>query len=100
MRYNKVVYFVKESEKRYDPDLGEWVHGEPVKSKKYANVTHIGAERQQVVFGDVKSERFIVRLQRAYTKPYDYLEYNGKKYTVDTERCPSDKQSLAVMKSG
>lgn len=100
MRYDKPVYFVKVSQKQYDPDSGEWKNGEPVKTKKYANVTHMGAERQQAVFGDVRSNRLVVRLQRAYTEPYDFIELNGKRCTVDTERCPSDKQSLVVMENG
>lgn len=99
MRYGTPVIFVKENEKHYDPDSGEWIKGEIVRTRKYANVTHMGVERQQAVFGDVKSNRFIVRLQRAYTAAYDYMELDGKRCTVDTERCPSDKQSLVVIQN-
>ena len=99
MRYGTPVIFVKENEKHYDPDSGEWIKGKTVRTKKYVNVTHMAAERQQAVFGDVKSNRFIVRLQRAYTEAYDYVELAGKRCTVDTERCPSDKQSLVVIQN-
>lgn len=100
MRYNVPVFFVKESDKVYNPDLGEWVEGNPVIVKKYVNKTHMNAVRQQAVFGDVKSNRFILRLQRPYTAAYDYIELYGKRYTVDTERCPGDRQSLVVIKNG
>ena len=97
MRYGTPVVFVRENEKHYDPDSGEWTKSETVRVKKYANVTHMSAERQQAVFGDVRSNRFIVRLQRAYRPSYDYVELNGKRCTVESERCPSDKQSLVVI---
>lgn len=99
MRYDTPVIFVKENEKHYDPDSGMWIGDETVRIKKYANVTHMGAERQQAVFGDVKANRYIVRLQRAYTDDYDYIELNGKRCTVDTERCPNNKQSLVVIQN-
>ena len=100
MRYDRPVFFVKEGKKQYDPDLGIWNKGEGVRTKRYANITHMGAQRQQAVFGDVKSNRHIVRLQRAYTQSYDFIEIDGIAYIVDTERCPCDKQSLVVMEDG
>ncbi len=100
MRYNIPLFFVKEGRKQYDPDLGIWTTGESVRTKKYGNITHMSAERQRAVFGDVKSDRYVVRLQRAYTKAYDFIEIDGKVYTVDTERCQSSKQSLVVTENG
>lgn len=100
MRYDTSIFFVSGSDKEYDPDSGEWKNGEPVKTKKYANVTHMGAERQQAVFGDVKANRYVIRLQRAYTESFDYVEIDGKPYHVDTDRLPSDKQSLVVIRNG
>lgn len=100
MRYATPLFFVKKGQKKYDPDSGTWTEGAPVRTKKYANVTHMSAERQQAVFGDVCADRFIARLQRAYTKDYDCIEINGERYTVDTKRTPGDRQSLVVMKNG
>lgn len=99
MRYNNPIYFVKQGKKEYDPDTGEWIQGEVVKVKRFANVTHMSAERQQAIFGDVKANRFILRLQRPYKAAYDFIELDGKRCTVDTERCPSDKQSLVVIEN-
>ncbi len=96
MRYDTPLFFVKEGKKLYDPDVGAWVKGESVRTKKYGNITHMSAERQRVVFGDVKSDRYVIRLQRVYTRAYDFIEIDGKAYTVDMERCPSSKQSLVV----
>lgn len=97
MRYDKPIYFVKESGRHYDPDSGEWQMDEPVKAMRRANITHMSAERQRAIFGDVRSDRSIVRLQRPFIEPYDFIEINGKAHSVDTERCPSNKQSLVVI---
>lgn len=100
MRYDTPLYFVSEGSKKYDPDTGKYIISDPIKTKKYANVTDMGAERQQVVFGDVSSKRKVVRLQRAYISLYDYIEINGSKYYVNSENVPSDKQSLVVIRNG
>ena len=100
MRYDTPIFFVKETDKHYDPEVGEWIQGEPVRTKKYANVTHMGVERQQAVFGDVKANRLVIRLQRPFTGVYDFIEIGEKVYHTDTERLPSDTQSLGVMQSG
>lgn len=98
MRFNIPLFFVKEATKQYDPDSGLWIAGESIRTKKYGNMTHMSAERQRAVFGDVKSDRYIIRLQRAYTKAYDYIEVGRNRYIVDVERCPHSKQSLMVTK--
>lgn len=100
MRYDKPIFFVDEMPKVYDPDLGNWSKAEQTKTKVWANVTHMSAERQQKIFGDVCSERFVLRLQRPYLSSYKYIEMNGKCYYVDTERCPGDKESLVVIENG
>jgi len=100
MRHDTLIYFIKQTDKHYDPEAGAWVQGEKVRISKRANVTHMGAERQQAVFGDVKASRLVVRLQRAYTSAFDYIEIDGKTYHVDSEKLPSDTQSLVVVQNG
>ena len=100
MRYNKPFYFVSNVGKHYDAELGEWVHGETSRVKKFADITAMSANRQQVIFGDVSNKRLIVRLQRVYRKPYDLLEIDGKSYQVDNEHVTSDSLSLVVVANG
>lgn len=100
MRYNKPFYFVSNVGKHYDAELGEWVHGETSRVKKFADITAMSANRQQVIFGDVSNKRLIVRLQRIYRKPYDLLEIDGKSYQVDNEHVTSDSLSLVVVANG
>lgn len=97
MRYNKPFYFVSDVGKHYDAELGEWVHGETSRVKKFADITAMSANRQQVIFGDVSNKRLVVRLQRVYRKPYDLLEIDGKSYQVDNEHVTSDSLSLVVV---
>ena len=100
MRYDKPFYFVSNVDKHYDAELGEWVHGQNYRVKKFANITAMSANRQQVIFGDVSNKRLIVRLQRVYREPYDLLEIDGKSYQVDTEHVTSDSLSLVVVANG
>ena len=100
MRYNTPVIFVRSGEKQYDPDSGEWIKGKDIKDKKYANLTHMSAERQRTVFGDVKSDRRVIRLQRAYPYQYDHIEINGERYELEKALDAAVGQSMAVVKYG
>ena len=100
MRYNTPIIFVKSGRKEYDPDNGIWNEEKSIREKKYANVTHMNSERQKAVFGDVKPNRYAIRLQRAFDRPYDYIEMEGKAYTVDTDRYPTDRCSFVVTENG
>ena len=68
--------------------------------KRWANVTHMSAERQQTVFGDIRSDRYVIRLRRPFKGAFDTVEIDGVRYLADTERYPSDRQSLVVVKNG
>lgn len=100
MRYDKPLYFVSNVGKHYDAELGEWVHGETSRIKKFANITAMSANRQQVIFGDVSNKRLVVRLQRVYREPYYLLEIDGKSYQVDNEHVTSDSLSLVAVANG
>ena len=52
------------------------------------------------MFGDVKPNRYVVRLQRAFDRSFDYIEMEGKAYTVDTDRYPTDRCSFVVTENG
>ncbi|CEN29141.1 hypothetical protein [Pseudolactococcus piscium] len=100
MRYDKPIYFVSNVGKHYDVELGEWVQGQTSRIKKFANITAMSENRQQVIFGDVSNKRLIVRLQRVYREPYDLLEIDGKSYQVDNKHVTSDSLSLMVVANG
>lgn len=100
MRYNTPLFFVCAGKKEYDPDAGEWKAEAESRVKRWANVTHMSAERQQAVFGDIRSDRYVIRLRRPFKGTFDAIEIDGVRYLADTERYPSDRQSLVVVKNG
>lgn len=100
MRYDKTVVFVAQSDKKYDPMSGDYSKSIEVRTTKQANISAMTAQRQQVTYGDVKNTRFIIRLQREYTKPYSYIEYKGEKYILDIDATPRNSSVLTVIKNG
>lgn len=54
----------------------------------------------QAVFGDIRSDRYVIRLRRLFKGTFDAVEIDGVRYLADTERLPSDRQSLVVVKNG
>jgi hypothetical protein len=99
MRYDTKVYFVSEK-KAYDPDTGVWSDASNAKVLRRANVTDMGAQVQQAVFGDVKPTRKVVRLQHAHGDAYDYIQIGADRYYPDTEHYPSARQTLVVIRDG
>lgn len=100
MRYNTPLFFVCAGKQEYDPDAGEWKAEAESRVKRWANVTHMSAERQQTVFGNIRSGRYVIRLRRPFKGTFDAIEIDGVRYLADTERYPSGRQSLVVVKNG
>ena len=99
MRYGKPVFFVKDGRKAYDPDTGTWSNTTSDETMRMANVTDMGADKQQVVFGDVSPNRKIIRMRYPYTDSYSSVRIGSDSYTVESNKCPTDKQSLTVKKN-
>ena len=74
MRYNTPLFFVCAGKKEYDPDASEWKAEAESRVKRWANVTHMSAERQQAVFGDIRSDRYVIRLRRPFKGTFDAVE--------------------------
>ena len=86
MRYDKRVYFVKESEDEYDYSTGDYVTTEPVKHEVWANVSDMGTQRQTLVFGALKQGALTIRIQNKHEQPFDYIEVGGQAYNVASTR--------------
>lgn len=98
MRYDTEITFVnKSSESHYDPDLGEYVEGEPFKTITTANVTDLGTERSVKLFGDIREGALVIRTQPLFLIPeWDFIEIDGKSYQLTTARQPFNRNSLVV----
>lgn len=94
MRYDKLITFVK-LESRYDADAGEYIET-TTEVQKRANITETGAERQQVEYGNVRSDRYTIRLQRAYTEDFDRILIDGVPYVASRTVRPSDRHTIEV----
>lgn len=73
MRFDKRVTFVTNGEEYYDPDRSEWVRGEPTLNVVPCNVSRMGVERTNQIFGSLDKVVTVIRLQRTYDKPFDRI---------------------------
>ena len=98
MRYDASITFIKDStESHYDPNLGEWVHGEPSATITDANVTDLGTNRSMALFGDIRQGAKVIRTMPLFVVPeYDHILYEGKTYKDVTTRTPALRNSIIV----
>lgn len=76
MRFTDRVQFYKSND-HYDPSNPS---GEPVKvGEAIANVTHLGVDRSQQLFGSIDVDRLVVRLVEPFNDGWDLLTINGGK---------------------
>lgn len=76
MRFADKVQFYKSND-HYDLSNPS---GEPVKvGETIANVTHLGVDRSQQLFGSIDVDRLVVRLVEPFNDGWDLLTINGGK---------------------
>ncbi|HAP3558589.1 TPA: hypothetical protein IUD88_001182 [Enterococcus faecalis] len=88
MRYDTLATFVYDE---VDGKVGNQVT-EPTFEKVYCNFTELGAEKSQLVIGNLKDKSFILRTILRYDKPVTYVKVLQKKYNV-LKRINYDKTS-------
>ena len=77
MRFDKRATFVTNGEEYYDPDRSEWVRGEPTLNVVPCNVSRMGVERTNQIFGWLDNVFNVNRLQRNYNNPFESI-YLGR----------------------
>ena len=83
MRYDKRIYFVRETGlEEYDVETGDFIESEPIRTGAWANVSDMGEERIQAIFGRLKQGSITIKVQGVYNDPFDYIEIGGKEYDV------------------
>ncbi|HAM79598.1 hypothetical protein [Ornithinibacillus bavariensis] len=82
MRFDKRITFVIETNSYYDPIKGEYVNGEVIKTTKPCNLSNLGIERTNELFGQIDKVITVARLQRPYNGKIDYVLINEQKYQV------------------
>lgn len=82
MRFDKRITFVNITESYYDPIEGEYVEGERIETKKPCNLSNLGIQRTNELFGELDKLITIARLQHPYNGKIDYVLINEQKYNV------------------
>lgn len=96
MRYLDRVTFVKLTGGGYDPETGKNKPQETVFTEIDANVTDLGTDRAQALFGDYTKQRKVIRLLHLYKDPWNYVYVDGVKYQFASNTALRQKQSLIV----
>lgn len=82
MRFNDRITFVKKGESYYDPEKGEYVETDPIKTKLPCNLSTLGTDRTNELFGQMDKVITVARLQRPYNDEFDHALINNQKYQV------------------
>lgn len=94
MRYDTKMYFVQEVEDVYNEDTGDYSPSTPLKDSKWVNVSDMGIERMNAVFGRIRRKAITIRMQGEYLKNYDYIQIGEDKYDVGLTR--TDRRGTTI----
>lgn len=87
MRFDTPIWFVKESTQLYNSETGDYdLTEDPQKDLELASVNDTKADTMVLIYGKIRQGSLTVRIQGEYSDPFDYLEIDGKKYSVDQTR--------------
>ena len=81
MRYDTPVLFVTEGEEVFDPNTGDYITSPAVREQRWANVSDMGEERQNLLYGGINQSALTVRIQDRPPE-FNKLVINGKDYAV------------------
>ena len=82
MRFNERITFVLEYEGGYNPITGEHDPAREETETAPCNLSTLGIERTNELFGQLDRKIIVARLQRPYVKPFDFIRIDGQKYNV------------------
>lgn len=87
MRFDKRVTFVSETDGYYNPEKGEWIPGENVERTFPCNVSKLGIDRTNQIFGQIDKVMSVIRLQQPYYKDFKHLYLgDNEKQTYQPKR--------------
>lgn len=86
MRYDTPIFFRKYVAGDYDAASGNYKDDTFTEEQQFASVTDSGVETLNLIYGELKQGSKTIRLQRAYTKPFDRIRIGEKLYRVDFSR--------------
>jgi len=86
MRFDKRIIFVNITESYYDPIEGEYVEGKEIETKKPCNLSTLGVQRTNELFGEIDKLITIARLQHPYNGKIDYVKLNDSEQKYNVKR--------------
>ena len=96
MRFDRVVYFRRESKGELNPATGNYENKVLEEVKDYANVTNAGTDTLNKIFGNIKEGSLVVRIMNERKEPFDYICIAEKRYRVDFSRVLRRKHVFIV----
>lgn len=98
MRFDSNIKFYSEIEEHYDSTIGDYVGGEKLVGEAIANVTDVGTNRSQALFGDLNMQQKVIRLACPVGVSWAYclIDDDTTKYVQTTERNPLKAHTLIV----
>ena len=97
MRYDTPIFFQRTQPGAYNHQTGNYDEDVIVEVKRYASVTDTSTDTLLLVYGAVKQGSCTIRLQRAYTEPFDYIRIGEKRYRIDNSRTISKNAQTYVV---
>lgn len=86
MRFDTKVYMRAVKAGVYDSDTGDYGSDSVVETPLWADVTTAGEQAMTLVYGTIKQDAMVVRLQSHYDTPFDSIRIGEKVYKVDFSR--------------
>lgn len=96
MRYETPVYFRRNVQGEYDAKTGDYGDSTVTEVMRRASVTDTETATLNLVYGGLKQGSKVVRLQRHYNTPFDFIRIGDKVYRVDKERRLRVKHTFVV----
>lgn len=99
MRFEARVKFVSGREKRYNRKTGNYETTGGRVEYRLADVTDVGLEREQLLYGTVGIDAITVRLKSPVTADFDFLEIDGKRYEPKSVKTYRNRQTIEAVKA-
>lgn len=96
MRYDKQIFFQKNSPGAYDTETGNYEENKVEETLRYASIMDTKAEMLKLVYGSIKQGSLTLHIQNHYKKAFDFIRIGEKRYQVDYTRKLRTKQTFIV----
>lgn len=96
MRFDVPVYFQRIQPGEYEESSGDYGPDGVSEDMRYGNVTDVGTDTLNLVYGEIRQGCKVIRLQTYYDKVFDRIRIGERVYRVDLSRRLRVKQVLIV----